>query len=288
MIGTTLVTGSTGTVGTFLVKKLVQAGVHVKAAVHTLEKGKDLEGPNVEIVPFDTRKNETLGAAFFGVQNLFILTPFSKDQVEAEKLLTALARAAKVKHIVKLSASGADLNSTTSMGKSHGESEKFVEASGVPYTFLRPNSFMQNFVTFYGGDIKKEGKIHLPLGSGKVSYVDARDVASAAAAVFLGSGHEGKIYRLTGPEAIAVAQVAELFSAAIGKKVEYVDEKEETMRQRMEEVGMPAWMVSAMLELHAANKAGKNADVTRDIENLTGKKATPFEQFAKDYAGLFA
>jgi uncharacterized protein YbjT (DUF2867 family) len=288
MIGKTLITGATGTVGSFLVMRLSEAGVHVRAAVHTSEKGKNLEGPNVEIVPLDTSRKETLGEAFQGIQNLFILTPFSKDQVETEKLLTACAKAAGVKRIVKLSASGAGLNSATSMGKSHGESEKYIEASGIPYTFLRPNSFMQNFVTFYGGAIKKEGKIFLPLGTGKVSYVDARDVASCAAAVFLGGAHEGKIYRLTGPEALGVAQIAEIFAKTLGKKVEYVDEKDEATKKRMEEVGMPEWMVSAMLELHAANKAGKNEDVTRDVENLTNKKATSFEQFAKDYAGVFS
>src|SRR5688572_549197 len=180
---TILITGATGTVGNQVVKKLSNLDVKVRAGVHSLIKGENLKFPNVEVCELKFHKPESLKAVFTGVDRVFMITPMTEDQVEIGKSLIDAAKAAGVKHVVKLSAAGAELEHTIQLGRWHREVEKYLEESGLNYTILRPASFMQNFVDYYGNSIRKENKIYLPLGNGKVSFIDARDIADVAACV---------------------------------------------------------------------------------------------------------
>lgn len=280
-----LVTGATGTVGTEVVKQLAESGVEVRAAVRSIEKAeKKFRHPNVESVEIEFNDPESLDAAFKGIEQVFLLTPFTDDQVDFAHMLVEAAHEHGVQHIVKLSVAGADLDPGIQFGRWHRETERCIKASGIPYTFLRPGSFMQNFINYFPPE---GGKIQLPLGEGKVSYIDVRDIAAVAAKALTEKGHEGKIYTLTGPEALSVAEVAEILSKVLGKHIEYVDVPEEEERHSMIEMGMPEWMADAMMELHRFGKAGHAAAVTDTVERITGKKPKTFLEFAKDYEGTF-
>lgn len=274
-----LVTGATGTIGSQVIKHLAGQGIKVKGAAHSPQKAEQLKKAGAEPVPLDFNDGDSLKSTLKGVESLFSLTPFTPYMVENANRLTDAAKAAGVRRIVRLSGMGCE-HEAIQLGRWHRAAERHIESSGIPYTFLRPNNFMQNFVHVP----PTNGVYYLPLGSGRISYVDARDVGAAAAAALTKDGHLGKAFTLTGPVAITAAEVAAHMAKAAGKDIRHVDVPEEAARSGMAQAGMPPWLVDALLELHGIGKAGHASAVTGDIRLLTGKEPVPFEQFARDYA----
>ncbi|MBC5773970.1 SDR family oxidoreductase [Pontibacter sp. KCTC 32443] len=286
---TILVTGATGTVGREVVKQLSMLdGIRVRAGVHSLIKGENLRRlPDVEVVEMEFNDPESLHAAFTHADKVFLVTPLANEQVEMAKKLVDEAKRCGVKHIVKLSALGAGAEPGIQLGRWHREIERYIEESGIPYTFLRPASFMQNFENYNAATIKQEGKIYMPTGDGKVSYVDARDIAAVAVAVLTGEGHEGQIYDLTGPEAMSVDEVAETISYVTGNQVDFVNVPEDAARQAMQQQHVPDWMANSLLELYSVHRAGYSSGVTSRVEEITGRKPHTFRQFLQDYKECF-
>ncbi|MFO0612863.1 MAG: SDR family oxidoreductase [Polyangiaceae bacterium] len=285
MSTTILVTGATGTIGSQVVAALAgRDGVAVRAAVRGGKEAKT-KAKNVSTVDFEYDRRETLAPALDGVERLFLVTPFSDKQVELASHLIDAAKSAGVKRIVKLSAIGCDIEPGIQLGRWHRAVEKHVEASGIPYTFLRPNNFFENFINFYGPD--KEGTIYLPWGDARCSFIAGADIAEVAALALTSSGHEGKAYELTGPAAISIAEAAAAIAEAAGRGVRYVDVPEAAARKALLDFGAPAWMTDAMMELHAIDKAGYAAATNDTFEKLTGRPATPFAVFAQKHAAAW-
>jgi len=280
---TILVSGAKGTIATQVIHALEgQAGVTVRAGVRNPANAKELARGNVSPVELDYERPETLAAAVKGVDKVFLLTPFDARQVEFGKALVDAAKAAGVKQIVKLSAMGCEHEPGIQLGRWHRAVEKHIEASGIAYTFLRPNNFFENFVNYYPPG--KDGNIYLPWGDGACSFVAAADIGAVAAAVLTKPGHENKAYVLTGPEAITIGQAARAIGEVSGRDVRYVDVPEEAAKQAMAGMGMPAFAVDAMAELHAIDKAGYAAAVSGDVKAILGREPTSFLEFAKKNA----
>ena len=287
MASTILVTGATGTIGSEVVKALAaKSGVTVRVGVRSAAKAEKLLAANVVPVDFDYDRPETIAAAVQGADRVFLLTPFSENQVALAKALIDAAKGAGVKHIVKLSAIGADMEPGIQLGRWHREVEKLVEASGIAYTVLRPGNFMDNFINY--SPPGPDGNIYLPFGTGAVSYIDARDIAAVAAAVLTEESHYGKAYDLTGPEAVTMTDVAKAIGEASGRDIHYVDVPEEAASKAMLDMHMPRWMVDAMMELHGICKAGYAGGISPLVEKLTGQKPRSFAQFARDRASAWA
>ena len=152
------------------------------------------------------------------------------------------AKKAGVKYIVKQSVLGADLEPAITPSRLHRQAEKIIEESGIPFTFLRPNFFMQNFVTFYSHFIKTQGAFYVPAGDATASFVDVRDIAAVAVQALNGNKngtgkHTRKTYDITGGEAISYGQAAEMLSKEIGKKVNYVNISDKDTRKGMKDMG---------------------------------------------------
>jgi uncharacterized protein YbjT (DUF2867 family) len=286
---TILVTGATGTVGREVVKQLSMLdGIRVRAGVHSVIKGENLRRlPDVEVVEMEFEDPGSLHAAFTHADKVFLVTPFSEGQVEMARKLIDEAKRTGVKHLVKLSALGAGEEDTIQLCRWHRDIERYVEQSGIPHTFLRAASFMQNFENYNAPTIKAEGKIYMPIGDGKVAYIDARDIAAAAIAVLTDEVHESRIYDLTGPEAISVGEVAATISLVTGRQIDYVDVPEEAAKQSMQQQETPDWMIHALLELYGQHRAGNSDVVTSSVEKLTGRKPHNFRQYVKEYHECF-
>jgi uncharacterized protein YbjT (DUF2867 family) len=278
-----LVTGATGTIGRDVAKRLSERGVAVRAGVRDQAKAKK-ELPDIALVPFDFENEKTFSAALEGVEKVFLLPPLLPNQVEVMNAFVDAAKRAGVLHIVKLSAIGVDDEAQPTAIKSHGANERHIRKSGVAFTFLRPNSFMQNFITYFP---PRNGAIYLPWGNGTASFVDTRDIASVAAKVMRSDGHAGRIYTLTGPATLGIAEVALILSEVTGREFKYVDVPEAAARDGMLQAGVPPWQVDLVLELHAVNKQNRWSAVTSDVEKVTGTPPTDFAQFARDHADKF-
>ena len=142
-------------------------------------------------------------------------------------------------HVVKFSGLGAGV-ADTAIQRQHAETDALLQASGLPYTILRPNSFFQNLL-LSAGTIKDHGAFYLPMRDGKQSLVDVRDVATVAVKVLTEPGHEGQVYEITGPESLSYAEVAATLSRVLGRPVRYVDVPPEVARDSMLRAGMPPW-----------------------------------------------
>jgi len=282
-----LVTGATGTVGSFLVRKLGAAGVPARALVRGREKAEAVEKLGLEAAIGDLSRPETLGPALAGVEKVFLLSAPEERQAELQNNLVRAAREAGVRHVVKLSAIGVggELDAIA-LGRVHRETEQEIERSGLAYTHLRPNGFMQNSFMF-AGTIKSQGAFYAPYGDAKVSYVDARDVAAVAFHALTGDGHEGKAYELTGPQALSYRDQAVELSAALGREVRYVEVPPEAARAAMVGMGMREWIADALMELFNFYKDGRADHVSDAVREVTGRDPITFAQFAKDFAPAF-
>ena len=279
-----LVTGATGTIGRDVAKRLSEKGVAVRAAVRNQAKARKQFGSNIALAPFDFENDKTFSGALEGVEKVFLLPPLLPNQLEAMNVFVDAAKRAGVRHIVKLSAIGIDDEMQPTAIKWHGANEQHIRESGVPFTFLRPNSFMQNFFTYFP---PRNGAIYLPWGNGTASFVDTRDIASVAAKVLTSDGHEGMIYTLTGPATLGIADVARILSEVTGREFKYVDVPESAARDGMLQAGVPQWQTDLVMELHAVNKQNRWSAVTSDIAKVTGTSPTDFAQFARDHADKF-
>lgn len=285
MKNTILVTGATGTVGSQVVKQLTAIGADIRAAVRSTSKAAGMN--KVSLVEFDLNKPATVQVAFEGIDKVFLATPLVSNMVELDAMTIEAAKKAGVKHIVRLSVMGADTEQEFPLGNLHRQVEKLIEASGISYTFLRPNSFFQNYITFTGSTIKSQNSFYLPLGDGKVSFVDVRDVAALAAVELTQNSDENKAYEVTGSQAISNHQIASMLSKVLGKPISYISISEDTARQSMKSVGMPEPEIELVLGLYAKQKAGNYSTISPAVEQITGKKPISFEQFANDYTEAF-
>lgn len=193
-------------------------------------------------------------------------------------------RAAGRQHIVKLSALGGRQSVFPS---GHRDSEENIEVSGLPYTFLRPNGFMQNLVNYQADTIRSQNAFYGCQGNGAVSLVDIRDIAAVAVMVLAATGHEGKSYVLTGGEALTNEQVAEKISRVAGRKISYVDLPAAELKKGILSTGTPEWSSDALIDLQRLYREGKASLVADDFERLIGHKPITFDQFTLDYAFAF-
>ncbi len=282
-----LVTGATGTIGKDVVKGLRAKGEQVRAMIHNPEKAPPASRePDVEYVTGDLEKPETVSAALQGVEKAFLLSPEDPRMPELHGKFAAAAKDAGLRHLVRLSILPASPDAPLPIAKWHGEADRLVMESGVPYTILRPAYFMQNNLRA-ARTIASEGAIYGAMGDGKVGHIDTRDIAEVAVAVLTSEGHEGQSYPLTGPESLSMAEVAARFSTALGKTVKYVNLPPDKAKAGMMAMGMPDWRADAWVKLGGMIAMGKADMATPAVKDILGREPHNIDQFAAEYAQAF-
>jgi len=262
---TVLVTGATGTVGRHVVRALRERHVPVRAFART---------------------RETLADALAGADRMFLACGNVPEQVEFECAAIDAAAAAGVRRVVKLSGPAPAAGSPLIFERWHGEIEAHLADSGLPSVLLRPAAYLTNLLA-YAGTVAAAGVLPAPAGDARVSFVDPRDVAEAAAACLTGAGHEGRAYALTGPEAITFGRVAEELSAATGRPVRYLPVTDEDARAAMIGQGLPAPVAEAIVAIFASQRAGSMTATTDAVRELTGHEPRSITTFARDHADAF-
>jgi uncharacterized protein YbjT (DUF2867 family) len=280
------VAGATGTTGSQAVAELLRRGAHVRALTRDPEKAKTILGPGVQIAVADFERPETLDVALRGVDAAYLLAPDSPQMVQHECNVIEAAAAAGVRRIVKQSALGADPASPIHFMCWHAESERLLQKSGLAFTILQPNFYMQNFSDL-APSIAAEGRFYVSMKEGRLSMVDGRDVAAVAAAALTEEGHEGATYAITGPEALSFTQAAEVLSAVLGTRVSYVDLPPEDVRQGMLDEGLPGWLIEDMIWLFQAFSGDQGATVTDVVRRIGKREPRTFADFARENAAMF-
>jgi uncharacterized protein YbjT (DUF2867 family) len=282
-----LVTGGTGTTGREIIGELKKTGAtNVRALVRDRAKASFISDAGFGLVEGDFDRPETLDAALEGVESALLLSPPSPQTFEHQRAFIEAAKRAGVRHVVKFSAIGADAGAPEGFGKWHGQAEEFLKSSGLAWTILQPNFFMQNLLE-QARQIAADGRIYQPVGDAKMSCIDVRDIGAVAARTLTEEGHEGKTYVLTGPEALSYNEVAAKLSEATGREITYVAITPEQFREGALAAGLPEWLVSALERLNENLVAGRSAEVTDDVRKVAGREPITFDQFARDYAQAF-
>jgi uncharacterized protein YbjT (DUF2867 family) len=280
-----LITGATGLVGRTLVQELVKRGVSASVGIHSPHKYDFIKLPDIRYINLNFEDIASMDRALQNIEVLYLITPDVREQVEYVRRIVDRSQIWGVQHIIRLSMFGADAVPGTKFTRWHKQAEQYIEKTGIPFTFLRPNVFMQNFLRHIQ---PSGGFIALPLNGSKISYVDVRDVADVSAEILQKPWvYEFQKLELTGLEALSIDDVAEYISNQTGYKIGYIPVSEQTARHIFENSGMPDWLVDGMIEWYVMERKGECSSVNMTIENITKKKPVIFSKFVKDNLSAF-
>ena len=226
---------------------------------------------------------ESVTAAFSGIEKLFLVTPGSPAQGRQEENLLAEAKRAGVKRIVKLSGKIAD-HHASGFSEWNREAERRIKDSGISYTILRGNYFMQNF--FGNAPQIREGLFTAGPASKRIAFVDTRDVAAVAVTALTDAGHDGKTYDLNGPELLDGHAQAAALTRVLSRPVRYLDVSVDEFAKQLKSCGLPAWMVDAFAVSMADPEIPGNQS-SAELERILHHKPGTFAQFVTDYRSAF-
>ena len=270
-----LVVGASGTVGSELSRLLEEQGYSVRATT-----SKPVKEDSSSLVHLNLATGEGITKAFESVDKAFFLSP--PGYANQYAMLSPLIQEAKrrgLKKVVLMTAMGANASEDTPFRRAEIELEK----SGLAYNIIRPNWFMQNFNTFWIQGIREQGKILLPAGNAKVSFIDARDIASVAAKLLTTDEFNNKDFDLTGPESVDHAQVASAISKVTGKTITYQEIKPEELKAGLLAAGLPKDYTDFLLLIMGFLREGYSARTTDNVKAITGKAPRTLAAYAQDY-----
>ncbi|MBI5710697.1 MAG: NmrA family NAD(P)-binding protein [Candidatus Eisenbacteria bacterium] len=282
-----LVLGATGTVGSNVVRELLARGQQVRVLTRDPARARAL-GPDVEFLKGDLLDPATLRGLYDGTDGAFVVNPVSQTEASEGLMAVSAAMDSGLKRLVYLSVQHADRAPHLPHFGSKLGVEAAVRAARLDWTILRPSNFFQNDHWFRDA-ILQYGVYPQPLGDVGVSRVDVRDIAELAAIALTQEGHAGKTYDVVGPRALTGAETAEVWSAALGRKVAYAgDDLEAWEKQSLQY--LPAWMVYdfKLMYRHFQQNGlrGTPAD-TATLTRVLGHAPRRFEDFATETAKIW-
>lgn len=268
------VTGATGQLGGRVARRLAAAGVPQRLLVRDPERAPRLPGADVVRAPFGD--GAAVRQALAGLDTVLMVSASeTADRVDQHRTFIDAAAAAGVGHLVYVSFYGAAPDATFTLARDHWATEQHIRASGVPFTSLRDNLYADFLPQMVGAD----GVIRGPAGGGRAAVVAQDDIADAVVAVLRDPGaHAGRVYELTGPQALTLAEVAAVITTVTGRPVSYVPETIEEAYASRASYGAPDWQLDAWVSTYTAIADGSLGTVTTAISELTGHPATQLEQ----------
>jgi NAD(P)H dehydrogenase (quinone) len=274
--GVIAVTGATGGLGGRVARRLAERGAAQRLVVRDPARAPELAGAELATGSYDD--GEGLRRAFDGTRTLFMVSASeAPDRVRLHANVVDAAVAAGVERVVYTSFFGAAPDCTFTFGRDHWHAEEHIRASGLGYTFLRDNLYIDFVPLMVGAD----GAIRGPAGDGRVAAVARDDIADVAVAALLGDGHEGRSYDMTGPEALTLAEVAEELSRAAGRTIRYQAETLEEAYASRASYGAPGWEVDGWVTTYVAIANGDLQEVSGDVAAVAGHPPMRLAEFLR-------
>ncbi len=277
-----LVTGSTGNVGSRLVRELLARGQSVRAFTRSGDRSRF--DPRVEVVAGDFTDVSSLRKALDGVSHMYLLSA-GEDLEQYEANAIDAAKDARLELLVKHSVAGAQYKATD-FPRWHRAGEERIEQSGIPYVFLRPAAFASNAL-YWTGSIAAQDTVYGALGDAAIPVIDPEDIAAVAAQVLTTPGQAGKVYELSGPEPVTSEQQVNILAEVVGRPLKYINVPDEAARNSMLGMGMPPRYVDAMVGLIQMLRSLGRIEPTGDVKAVLGREPRSFRQWAQDNADAF-
>ena len=285
-----LITGATGQVGGKTIDFLKEnSKIEIVAAVRTPDKAKAFAKRDISTVLFDFDDEKTHPAALKGIDRVFLVTGYTVDMLRQSKVFLDSAKKAGVRHIVHLGACGPD-NTTVAHWAWHQLVEKYIESLGFSFTHLRPETFMQNMLSYGGKEVIKKGVFNQYVDGARKSWVDVNDVAQVAAlSLSYPDVHGGKTYRM-GYDAKSYDDIAELLTKLLKKPFQYQPQSPEVFLKAMIDSGADMAYMHCVYDHYRRYAAGTIPgadDIFDNFEQITGKQPVTWEGFIKKHKAKF-
>ena len=278
-----LVLGATGNVGGHLLAILVNEGIKVRAGYYSGESLPSKLHQNHHLV--DYAKPETLIAATKGIDQIFVVIPDTPVMDQFARNIVTACSVNQVKHFVLISGAGVTASPNNLVSKRLQAMEMLFSESGMSGIILRSVFFMQNYINQFPPT--PDGKLILPMGQGRVSYIDVRDVAKASFCALRdwveGPANQVIVNYLTGDKSYTVTQVANMFNGVIELPYEYIDAPVAEVILQLRSKGVPDWKIEMLQEIYHSAQNHRYDLFTKDFTHLTSQNQTSFEAFLKDY-----
>jgi uncharacterized protein YbjT (DUF2867 family) len=283
-----LLTGATGSAGSFIANEFVRQRVPMRILVRDRTKAAELEKvPTIEIFEGDMSRQATLGAALDGVERVLMISSPRMDMVETQRTFIDACKAAGVRHVVKFSGLDSRNDTTFPFGLMHKAIEEHLERSGLVWTHLRPTGFMQEYLR-EAPSIINDDAFYLALGDVRLNPVDLVDVGRVGFLLLRDGGHEGERLAMTGPEALTMVEIADRISRATGRTVRYVAISPIQRRQALIAHGIPPEFADALdRQVEERLKGGHESQVDLSTHRLFNVKPSTFLEFAQRSAKSF-
>jgi NAD(P)H dehydrogenase (quinone) len=284
--GIIAVTGATGALGGKVAARLAKSGVRQRLIIRDLNRAP--EYPDCEAAMASYEDGPAFGRAARGARTLLLVSATeSPERVAAHFTAVDAAVEAGVEHIVYVSFLNASHDATFTHARDHFHTERYIRATGVRWTFLRPSLYLDMVPHFVGED----GAIHGPAGNGRVAWVARDDIADCAAAVLTESAsgrHDGRSYDLTGPEAMTLGETVSRLSTLTGRMVAYVPETWAEALESRRALGVAEWQAVGWASSYAAIAAGELATVSGAVDRLAGHPPQSLEGFLRRHPSTLA
>ncbi len=281
MAGKILVTGATGNIGGEIIRQLKEENADFVAATNS----RIIDG--VDSVSLNFADMKSLETAMEGISTLFMVLANDPNMITWGKNVIDSAKKCGVAHIVRSGGSLADGNSDIGVRKALAETDQYLKESGVDYTIIAPNFFMQNFINFHGDDYKN-GALYLPAGDGKVAWVDVRDIGAVNTTVLLNpEKYRNQTLVITGPNALSYGETVAIMNDVLGKDTTYIAVSDDDAIKTMTEMQFPEFVINLMMDLNRCIREGLAKEITTTVKDVTGKEAISFKQFVEVNKGAW-
>jgi uncharacterized protein YbjT (DUF2867 family) len=284
-----LITGASGNVGTAIVDALANDSELVAVAAvqspHQYSQAHDRHARAPDAVRLDFHDASTFKAALDGVDTVFLLRPPAISDVGTtlNRFIT-VAASMSVRHVVFLSVQGAEKNRIIP----HHRVEAHLAKTHIGRTVLRPGFFANNFGDAYRDDIRHDSRVFVPAGDGRVSFVDARDLADAFLHIVRNpEPHLGQGYTLTGSRSYGFADAAVILSRVLNRPIRYEAASLWKYVAHLRARKLPLAQVLVQTVLHANLRRGAGSTVDPTMQRLLGRASRTLEEYLTDYAYLW-
>jgi uncharacterized protein YbjT (DUF2867 family) len=280
-----LITGASGNVGGAVLSEVLKTR-HKVRAMYRSEADAEKAPAGVEKVIADFADKDSLRRALRGVDKIFLVCSPVPDLVALESNVVDVCREIGIERIVQNSALGAG-EVEGSYPNWHKAVERSVEYSGIAFTILRPDTFMQNILAFYAPTIRTQAAFYSATKKSHIGFIDVADIAAVAARALTAPGHERQTYELTGPEGLTYDEVAERISRVAGRTVRYVDLPPDDLKKAMVASGMPESQAEPLIRLLGYYTSRKHEILNDNVRKILGREARTLDQFLAGNAAAF-
>ncbi len=279
-----LVTGATGNVGSEILRGLLERDLATRAATSDPAHARATLPAGSSVKRFDFNDPKTFDAALEGIHRVFLMRPPAMGDARAFQPFLEALKTANLEQVVFLSLLGAQTNPIVP----HRKIELSLEKLEIPHIFLRPSLFLQNLSGIHRPDILERNNLFIPAGTGRTSFIDARDVAAVAVYILSVPHITSGGVDLTGAAALSYLEVAEIFSEVLGRKIHYSNPMPPKFGLEMQRRGIKPELINAMILIYNVNRFGWAARVTGDVQRILGREPLSVREFVEDFKHLFS